>query len=179
MLRRKGFTLIELMIVVAILGVLAAIALPTMNVFVRRSKSAEAYEQVRSIFNQAATYYARERSDSGVAASHLVHCSVGSADNGVSPGAGKRAGSFAAAPFQALGMGNTVTQVYYRYELDNQDSASGRCSTPSSTNPIYFIRARGDLDGDGVSSLFELATGSTSDNELFHARAFYVDNETE
>ena len=41
-LLEKGFTLIELMIVIAVIGVLAAIALPAYNDYIARTQASEA-----------------------------------------------------------------------------------------------------------------------------------------
>lgn len=42
MSRSRGFTLIELMIVIAVIGLLAAVAIPSYNEYIRRSHRAEA-----------------------------------------------------------------------------------------------------------------------------------------
>ena len=48
-LRKRGFTLIELMIVVAIIGILAAIAIPNFIKFQAKSKQSEAKTNLKAI----------------------------------------------------------------------------------------------------------------------------------
>lgn len=57
----SGFTLIELMIVVAIIGVLAAVAIPVMSGYVRRSKAAEAFTMLQGIREKQEAYFGEYR----------------------------------------------------------------------------------------------------------------------
>ena len=74
--RRAAFTLIELMIVIAILGILAAIAVPVMSGLIRRSKTAEVSEQLTSLFQRAAVYYAVEHAAQGTDGGITTACTV-------------------------------------------------------------------------------------------------------
>ena len=54
---RKGFTLIELMIVVAIIGILAAIAIPNFLKFQAKSKQSEAKTNLKAILTAETSYF--------------------------------------------------------------------------------------------------------------------------
>jgi type IV pilus assembly protein PilA len=65
-MKRSGFSLIELMVVVAIMAFLAMIAVPNFNRFLAKAKRAEAYMNLSSIYAAEKAYWAEHGTYSDV-----------------------------------------------------------------------------------------------------------------
>ena len=63
--QNSGFTLVELAVVVVIIGVLAAFAVPRFLASVERSKAAEAFNYLASIHSSQERYHARQGTYAG------------------------------------------------------------------------------------------------------------------
>jgi type IV pilus assembly protein PilA len=174
----RGFTLIELMVAVAIVGILATLAIPAFVGYMARSKTAEATQNIDQLYKLASVYYTRPLAGQGTTSNVSGHCTVASADRKPTTPEGKKNAlvidPIADAELYALRFA-VADLVYYAYGLT---SAAGGCSH-AGDEALYTFFANGDLDGDGTWSTFELAAGTSSSNEFYHGRGFHVINEAE
>jgi type IV pilus assembly protein PilA len=174
--KKEGFTLIELMIVVAIIGILAAIAIPAFVNYVKRSKTSEAQANLKSLFTGASVYYDSENWAQGVmpagaSAGAATHCTVDDADVSYTATDEKFVIDWTTEPdraqFKAINFA-VADPVYYEYHVAEQDG-TGECGHGPSELDLYTFTAIGDLDNDTVMSTFTMQAGSNTDNVLYRA----------
>ncbi len=188
MRKKEGFTLIELMIVVAIIGILAAIAIPAFINYIKRSKTSEAAANLKSMFTGASTYYTNEISGRGLVgrgggAVAVTRCVVLDATTGNAPSQAKTAIDWtvdvSAPTFEALNA-QISDPIYYQYGVIGSGTVNGACGDATGAgNQVYAMQAIGDLDGDAATSLFELAIGVDNNAQLYRNAAIFRQNELE
>jgi prepilin-type N-terminal cleavage/methylation domain-containing protein len=171
----QGFSLIELMITVAILGILAALAIPSLTSYIARSKTSEASGNINQLFKNASSYYTSDLAGQGVTSSVTGFCTVGDAGPRPATPTGAKQKFTADTNLRALRF-HIADFVYFSYGVT---SAGDQCDNTANTDSLYTFYANGDLDDDGTLSTFELATGTDESNTLYHGRGFYIANEIE
>lgn len=167
---QKGFTLIELMTVVVIVGILASVAIPMVSRYLRKSKTAEAGINLRKIYDGECAYYIEEKITEGGLVISKQFIQLPSTPALSTLGKGKRTGDFEGSGWGAIRF-NPDSPVLYSYET----SAAGSGLTSS-----FTVRALGDMDADSDTSLFErVGTVNANTGEVSGGAAIYTLDELE
>lgn len=147
--KERGFTLIELMIVVAILGILASVAIPNFLKYIMRAKTTEATMNVRKLFDGSAAYYLTDRyGPTGAPIPNQFPGSVGPMPSPTSLGPQRVVTSVelwdAQPSWVALNFAIEDAHYFaYQYRSDGQNNQS-----------TFTAYAFGNLDGDANFSTF-------------------------
>lgn len=181
----RGFTLIELMIVVAIIAILAVVAVPQFSKYMRSAKTAEANEMLDLIKKGSAAYYATPRLRIGT--TEKVHCRfpepVGTTPTGSGCCKLDTNGDDRCDASDVVWNHPSWSALRFAMRDDHYFQYQYH-STGVLSNARYTAEANADLDCDGTYSTFQLSgggdPGATYDEcNAIGAPAMFRDQETE
>lgn len=178
---QSGFTLMELMAVVVIIGVLSSVAIPSLNRFIIRSRESEAPTNLAAIARGARDYYNEEHINKATGVVNPPRFPSISASNNVqntyatmptvSP-CSEIAGSPRYRTNSARWHSNHTTEpwVDLKFALARSHYFQyGFKSDKEGKDATYSVRARADMDCDGnLSTFLFTSTIDSATGEIIH-----------
>lgn len=157
MKKQKGFTLIELMIVVAIIGILAAVAIPAFMEYMRKGKKSEASVQLNRLAKASKAYYVEQSGYPPVDEPSIPGDSCAVATRTIS-GVEVPAKMWHTTEFVPAGSTSAFTVLEFQLE-ENFRFSYDYTFTAGPPNS-YVANATADLDCDGGGSTTVTARGT-------------------
>jgi type IV pilus assembly protein PilA len=175
---KRGFTLIELMIVVVIIGILASLAIYGVQKYVANSKSAEAKTMLGRISKDMLAFFEGENqtykvlgfNESADITRSLCPDAAGVPTAATAPPKKAKAmpadGSFRdGAGWECMGT-TWSSPTYYTYSVDSDQAATTLSAglSAAAADDEFTAKANGDLDGDDDLSTFSIGGKVLEDN---------------
>jgi prepilin-type N-terminal cleavage/methylation domain-containing protein len=153
--RQEGMTLLELMIAVAIIGILASVAIPSFQNYQLMSKTTEAKSNLAGLARAQKAYYSEYNTYVSVLPEPLT-------TGGAAPSSEKRDSAPVSVAFQVVGW-EPEGDVFYDYDSHLPgDGMLGPCLCPIGT--CFTASAYGDLDGNGTPAVISYAQPDPAGN---------------
>jgi type IV pilus assembly protein PilA len=163
------------MIVVAIIGILAAVAIPAFMKYIRRSKTVEATMNIRKLFDSSVAYFEAEHATSAGVVLPKQFPASNAATPAVSP-CGLPGDKYVPAPtnfstqtWSALNF-SVDDPFYFEYKYD---------SGGTEVNATFQAWAYGDLDCDTILSTYQRSGSILSDRSVTGGSGLFTKNEIE
>ena len=148
--KNSGFTLVELMIVVAIIGILAAVAIPAFSKYIKKSRTAEATQTLNKLWQGSVAYYEADHNNA-----------TGGILNKQFPASAVSETKCCTQPGMKCPGGNVLYDTDLTWTSLNFSLAEGHYYRPlysggagTGTGSTFTAEAEGDLDCDNVLAQF-------------------------